>query len=353
MEKGTETRARRRGAAGKSRSMPRRRRRWLRRLAIGFIGLMVVTVALCGWAWASVDRSTIARALWWRDADVGDQYRFPARRIPSGDVVSPLPSGQPFVPAARDGEPFDAFLTRTGTLAFLVVHRDRLVYERYLNGAARGSLLTSLSVAKSVVSTLVGIAIQEGSIESVVDPVTDYLPELATRDRRFTRITIRHLLTMSSGIRYWEAALPWPWSDDTFTYYGVDLRRIALDRTRIQEPPGRTWHYNNYHLLLLGLVLERATGMSVSEYMATRVWQPLGAAADATWSLDSTRSGFEKMESGLNATATDYARFGLLYLHGGTWNGHRIVSEDWVASATARDVSTDPAAFYQYFWWVD
>jgi CubicO group peptidase (beta-lactamase class C family) len=337
----------------------RPRRRWLRRLAATVAVLLVAVLAVYGWAWSSVDRSTIARALWWGDADVGDQYRFPSRLIRAGDEASPLPAdGEAFVlstPRGVDGGggSFDDFLGKTGTRAFLVLHQDRLVYERYFDGSDRRTRQTSFSVAKSFVSTLVGIAIDQGFIKSVEDPVTDYLPELAERDHRFEQITIRDLLTMSSGIRYWETDLPWPWADDTFTYYGVNLRDIALTRTRIERPPGQEWHYNNFHPLLLGLVLERATGMSVSQYMATRLWQPLGAERDATWNLDSNRSGFEKMESGINATAVDYARFGLLFLHGGEWNGRRIVSQDWVRAATGADTTTDPAEQYQYFWWVD
>ena len=147
--------------------------------------------------------------------------------------------------------------------------------------------------------------------------------------------------------------LPWPWVDDTYTSYGVDLRDVALNRTRIERPPGEEWHYNNYNPLLLGLVLERATGMSVSKYMSSKLWRPLGAEADASWSLDSERSGFEKLESGVNAAPVDYARFGLLFLHGGEWNGARIVSEKWVRAATRSDTSTDPADHYQYFWWIN
>jgi CubicO group peptidase (beta-lactamase class C family) len=115
------------------------------------------------------------------------------------------------------------------------------------------------------------------------------------------------------------------------------------------------WQYNNFHPLLLGLVLERTSGTSVSDFMATRLWQPLGAEADATWNLDSERSGFEKMESGLNATAVDYARFGLLLLHKGRWNSRRIVSEKWVRAATGADNPTDQAYYYgyRYFWWLD
>jgi CubicO group peptidase (beta-lactamase class C family) len=206
------------------------------------------------------------------------------------------------------------------------------------------------------VSTLVGIAIDEGLIGSVDDPVTDYLPELATRDPRFRQITLRHLLTMSSGIRYEEGGgFPWPFGDDTYTYYGADLRHIALNRTRITGPSGVAWQYNNYHPLLLGLVLERTTGTSVSDFMAKRLWQPLGAEADATWNLDSNGSGFEKMESGLNARAVDYARFGLLFLHDGEWNGRRIVSRDWVRAATRAGTATDQASYYgyRYFWWLD
>jgi CubicO group peptidase (beta-lactamase class C family) len=150
-----------------------------------------------------------------------------------------------------------------------------------------------------------------------------------------------------------EQSLPLPWGDDISTYYGTDLRDLALNGTNIERAPGEAWLYNNYNPLLLGLVLERATGMSVSEYMSSRLWRPLGAEFDATWSLDSEGSGFEKMESGLNAAPADYARFGLLFLHGGEWNGARIVSEGWVREATARDTSADPAQHYQYFWWID
>jgi CubicO group peptidase (beta-lactamase class C family) len=122
------------------------------------------------------------------------------------------------------GRPLDVFLEQSDTRAFLVVHRDRLVYERYFDGASAEDRQTSFSAAKSFLSTLVGIAVDEGHIAGVDDPVTTYLPELAERDPRFARITVRDLLTMSSGIRYVEEGLPW--SDDTLTYYGTDLRKL-------------------------------------------------------------------------------------------------------------------------------
>jgi CubicO group peptidase (beta-lactamase class C family) len=335
----------------------RRRRRWLRRPGMVLVAIALVPLAMYVWAWASVNRSSIARAMWWMEADVGDQFRFPSRTIAAGDDVSPLHPGVEIdltSPSVGPGDAtFDEFLRSSDTLAFLVVHDDWLVYERYLGGAGRQARQTSFSVAKSFVSALVGIAIGEGSIDSVSDPVTDYVPELLERDPRFDRITLRDLLTMSSGIRYEEHSLPLPWGDDVNIYYSTDLRDLALNATEIERPPGQEWHYNNYNPLLLGLVLERATGMSVSDYMATRLWQPLRAERDATWSLDSERSGFEKMESGLNATPRDYARFGELFLHDGVWNGERIVPEDWVDEATAADATSDPAEHYQYLWWID
>jgi CubicO group peptidase (beta-lactamase class C family) len=329
-------------------------RRWL--LVAGGFGAALVAAVLgvYGWAWSATDESTIARALLWRESDVGDQHRFPARRIPTGAHASPLPVGvEAHLVSGGDRKGIDEFLRETDTLAFVVVHEDRVVLERYFDGATRQSLQTSFSAAKAFVSTLVGIAIDAGLIGSVDDRVTDYVPELASRDPRFREITLRDLLTMSSGIRYREGGFP-SLGDDTYTYYGVDLRDVALKRTRIEGPPGQ-WQYNNYNPLLLGLVLERATGTSISDFMATRLWRPLGAEGAATWNLDSERSGFEKLESGLNARPVDYARFGLLFLHNGTWNGRQIVSEQWVRAATGADPATDTAYYhgYRYFWWLD
>jgi CubicO group peptidase (beta-lactamase class C family) len=326
-------------------------------IAGGIVALLIAAaLAVYGWAWTATDESTIARALIWRESDVGDQHRFPARRIAAGARASSLPAGAE-VDLVVGGEKrrLDDLLRETETLAFLVVHEDRLVRERYFDGARRETLQTSFSVAKSFVSTLVGIAIDAGLIGSIDDRVTEYLPELSAHDPRFRLIRLRDLLTMSSGIRYREGGFPWPFGDDVYTYYGADLRDVALNRTRIVAPPGQAWQYNNYNPLLLGLVLERATGTSISDFMATRLWRPLGAEAEATWNIDSERSGFEKMESGLNARPVDYARFGLLFLHEGEWNGRRIVSEAWARAATGADPSTDSAYYhgYRYFWWLD
>jgi len=334
------------------------RRRWARRLGVAIGGLLVLTTGVYLWATLSTDSSTIARALVWREADVGDQDRFPSRPVPAGSRRSPLATGAraelDVATAERDRPmPLDDVLAETDTRAFLVIHDDAIVFERYFDDSGVDKRETSFSVGKSVLSTLIGIAITEGEISNLGDPITEYVPELADRDERFSAVTLRDLLTMRSGLRYEESGFPFPWGDDTDTYYGVDLRAVALDGSEIESPPSVTWHYNNYNALLLGLALERATGMSVSRYTSSRLWQPLGAAAEASWSVDSDDSGFEKMESGFNATARDYARLGLLFLHRGRWNGRRVVPTTWVRAATRAQTETTYDNQYGFFWWVD
>ncbi len=318
---------------------------------VGGVGLSLVLgyAVVYGAARATTDRFGASRAIVWLGADTDDIHRFPSRAIPAGGDVLELPAGEPLDLSAvwPAGDP-ESFLEDTGTAAFLVVQDGAIRYEGYFNGTGPEDLRTSFSVVKSAVSTLIGLAIADGAIGSVDDPITDYIPELVERDPRFADITIRHLLTMSSGLRYVERSLPW--SDDVQTYYGTDLRSTALS-AKVVEPPGRTFLYNNYNLLLEGLILERATGRQVSDYLSEALWRPMGAEADASWSLDSQWSGFEKMESGLNAVARDYARFGLLFANDGRAEGRQVLPAEWVRLATSRGAGTGPADFYAFHWW--
>ena len=335
----------------------RRRGRLLRGVAALVTVLVVLLGGLQVWALASLDSSAAARAIVWRDADVDDITRFPARRIEAGATTQPLregrlPAGTLDVVSVGDGaeRPLGELVGESWTAALVVLRGDDVVYERYANGGAADRLHTSFSVAKSFLSTLVGIAVDRGEIGSLDDSVTTYVPELLDRDERFADVTLRHLVTMSSGLAYEEQGLPW--SHDATTYYAPDLRAEALS-AQVDGEPGRTWHYNNFNPLLMGLVLERATGTSVSEYMERHLWQPMGAEADGSWSLDREGSGFEKLESGGNAVARDYGRFGYLVAHGGRVGDRQVVSAGWVREATAFDTSRDPADHYQYWWWVD
>ncbi|MDA9786916.1 beta-lactamase family protein [Pontimonas sp.] len=155
-------------------------------------------------------------------------------------------------------------------------------------------------VSKSILSTTIGMAIDDGYISSTEDPITDYLPELLGKDPRFGDITLRHLITMTSGIAYDDEDLS-PYADEVNTYFGTDLRRSAINNPTIMEEPGVTWHSNNCNPQLLGMVIERSTGMTISEYMSESWWGPMGAEADASWSADSFYNRFEQSAHGFNA----------------------------------------------------
>jgi len=336
--------------------------RRLKPLAIGAGSLLVLALVVVVVGYLSAPNFYLTRAIFWGESDYNDLEKFPARAIHNGPSVShfdKLPANNPYASQieaiARDTNKggLEAYLNASGTTAFLVIHDDKVLYERYFDGYDQTSLHTSFSMAKSFASALVGIAVDEGHIKSVDEPITNYLPELRERDKRFGSITIRHLVTMSSGIKYEEGGdLPWSEeADDTKTYYATDLRELALN-CRIEGEPGEYFEYNNYNPLLVGMILERATGMPVARYLQEKVWKPLGMEADGSWSLDSTTSGFEKMESGVNARARDFARFGMLFAKGGNWRGRQLISREWVEEATRADSNTDPSLGYQYFWWV-
>jgi CubicO group peptidase (beta-lactamase class C family) len=178
-------------------------------------------------------------------------------------------------------------------------------------------------------SLLIGLAIKDGAINSVQDRISTYLLEF--NDTPFANITIEQLLLMRSPIDYREG-LAW-FSDDAKTYYAPDLRDLALNGMRIDPSYTGQFHYNNYHPLLLGIILERATGMHVADYFRWKIWSRIGAEFDASWSLDSNESGFEKMESGLNFRSIDYAKIGSMLLHNGAWNGEQIVPAQWLKAS--------------------
>ena len=273
--------------------------------------------------------------------DALDWQKFPAAPLAPAPAahrfpVAPDPAVPRLLAELAGADDWEAWLAERHTQAFIVVRDGAVVYEGYVNGARRDDIVTSFSVAKSVVSALVGIAIADGHIKSVDDPVTAYLPELAERDPRFREVTLRHLLQMASGLEY-EAARPLLLNgDDPLTTYYPDQRALSLTNTRIVEPPGRRFSYNKYHPQLLGMVLERATGMRVTRYLQTKLWDPLGMEYGGSWSTDSVASDFEKMETGLNARAIDFARFGVLFLQGGAWDGRPVIPRAWVERPPGR-----------------
>ena len=330
-------------------------------LGAGSLLLLALVAVVVGYVTAP--SFYLTRTIFWGESDYKDLERFPARTIHNAPPVShfdKLPADNPYasqieaIGGDSSNGSLERYLQASGTTAFLVVQDDKLLYERYFNGYDQRSLSTSFSMAKSFASSLVGIAIDEGHIKSAEEPITNYLPELLKKDKRFKSITIRNLLTMSSGIKYEEGAtLPWSdEADDTKTYYSTDLRELALN-SQIEGKPAQYFEYNNYNPLLVGMIIERATGMHVARYLQQKLWKPMGMEADGSWSLDSKNDGFEKMESGVNARARDFARFGMLFAKEGNWRGKQLISRRWVEESTRPDTTMDPSQDYQYFWWVN
>jgi len=228
----------------------------------------------------------------------------------------------------------DDLLEASETRAFLVLHDDAIVYERYFGNVSEITLLPSFSISKTYAAVLIGCALKGGLISSLDDPLVMYVPDLAEKIG-YERVTLEQLLRMTSGIDFDEES-----TAGAALYYCTDLR----DRARsydVKWPPGQHYLYGSVNIQLLWEALRgRLAGDTVSHYFEQEVWGPLGAGQSATWSLDSHSSGVEKFFGGFNATARDHALLGLLYLHGGTLNGRVILTKQWVD----RSLSPDPVA---------
>lgn len=288
---------------------------------------------------------------------VWDHLEYPTRSLdPSPEATSwptapdtglaTLPHGPGILEALETG----------GSLAFLVVHDGRIVGEWY--GDDHGPVTPSMlfSASKSILSLMIGAAIDDGVIGSVADPVTEYVPELA--DGGFDRVTLEDLLQMDSSMDYVEDDNPFgihiPFN------YTLDLKGAILD-LEVRDEPDREFRYKSGDNALLGLVLERALGgESLTTYLESRLWDPLGAARAGAWIVDD-EGGFERTWCCLAMTARDLARFGQLVAQDGEWDGEELISPGWLeASLTGAfsgdrwpdDYSGSPLVNYGYQWWL-
>lgn len=228
------------------------------------------------------------------------------------------------------------YLDDLETRALLVYKGDSLVYEEYWDTHGRQTVSNSFSVAKTVVSLLISIAVEEGKIKSLDEPVANYIPEFKSGGR--DKITIRHLLAMSSGLD-WEESGKNPLSDNAESYYGTDLHSLVTRQKRVSEP-GEVFIYQSGNSQLLGYIVEKATGRDLSEYAQEKIWKKIGASHDAYWSLD-REGGDEKAFCCMYATARDFGRIGELILHKGKhgkesifplWYYHEMISPSAMAT---------------------
>jgi CubicO group peptidase (beta-lactamase class C family) len=229
----------------------------------------------------------------------------------------------------------DSSLIGSNTNSFIVIKNDTLIYEKYFNNYDSTQLHTSFSVAKSFVSVLLGIAIDQGKVKSTLEPITNYIPELLKNDKRFVDITIQNVLDMRSGVDLQEYSHN-PFGKMSKLYFGKNNASLIFS-LGIKEEPNKSLDYTSINTQILTMIIERSTGVKINEFMQTEIWRPLEMQSNASWSIDSYKNKNIKSFCCINAIPLDFAKFGRLVLNEGNWNGKQIVSKEWINTSTNKD----------------
>ncbi len=294
---------------------------------------------------ASLSSCTIFRAMKYGNASVSDYQKYDQDTVRRGETVFSFveKTQQTFLDTLR----IDYHFTRQDTTrkmtideaqnlypqfksAVLIIRNDSILFENYYGGWNRDTQSGIFSVTKTITSMLCGVAMKDGYIHSLQDPVTDYIPELLDKDPMFRKLTVGHLLDMTAGLDFEENYNINPFSKMAQLYLGPDALKV-IEKIKFSHEPGTRYHYDSMTTAILGLVIERATGQSYSDYLSERIWQPLGMERDALMSLDSYESGIAKAYGGLTTNVRDLAKIGRLYLQEGNWNGVQILDSAFVA----------------------
>jgi CubicO group peptidase (beta-lactamase class C family) len=340
--------------------------------------LFLVTIAAASNMFADDASGSSKRTAWTQTALAGDR----ALALRSMDQVYPfsvIARGEAVAQFSRTPRGLDVtyefqghshtledLLARTAAQGFLVIKAGSIVDERYFNGADEKSRFTSWSMAKSFTSTLVGLAVAEGKIRSVNDPITAYLPEL--KATAYDDVWIKNILEMSSGVRFTEdennrTSDIWKMWSATMDTESETIADYVMSLKQRSEPPGSKWVYRSVDTAVLGMLVKRVMGQPLARVLSEKIWQPLEMEQDATWLTDRS-GGLEAAYCCINPTLRDYGRFGLMLLHHGKMGGRQIVSEQWIDEATNPQgpqvsygqlwptIFPDDTTGYGYQWWM-
>jgi len=300
----------------------------------------------------SLESCHVGRFFYWNFADVQDYKKFKSVDIKTAnqpftflksDLNYPTDSFQfQFRGKTYD---FDSYLRKTGTLSFLVIKNDKIVLEKYAQQYNEASVIPSFSMSKSIVSLLLGKAIEEGFISSVDDKIYKYIPELDST--LFKTLSIVDVLNMRSGIKCNESYIN-PFGDVAKHYYGLNLKKY-IKQLQVKEKPNTNFEYISINTQLLGLAIENAVGKKLNKYLEEKFWIPMGMEFPASWSIDSDKNKTIKSFCCLNARARDFAKFGKLMLNQGLWNGNRLIAEEWIQQTISPNWDNDFT--YNLQWW--
>jgi len=238
------------------------------------------------------------------------------------------------------------------TVALLIIQDKKILFEKYWQEYNVNSLSNSFSASKTIVSLLIGIAIDEGKIKSVEQKVGDFIPQFSKGEN--ANLTIKQLLTMSSGLN-WDEAYSSPFSITTQAYYGNDINSLVVN-LKVVEESGKNWKYLSGNTQILAMIIEKATKKKLANYASEKLWKPLGAKNDALWCLDK-KDGTEKAYCCFNSNARDFARIGQLILNDGMYNDIQVVSKKYIDEATKAathlsDENGKVVDFYGYQFWI-
>ncbi len=306
---------------------------------------------------SSLTSCHIGRFFYYNYADAKDYKKFPYQEINRDSTSMDKTffkainsSNKTFYYTNIDNSktPLSIYLEDHKTLAFIVIKKDSIIYEKYFDDYDSSSIIPVFSIAKSYVSALVGIAVEKGFFKSLEDSVTTYIPDL--QGKGLDQISLKNLLEMQSGLNFKEKYTS-PFADMAKYYYGKNQDRY-IQKLKLTETPGISYNYQSVNTLLLGIALENATGKSPSKLLENWIWQKTDMEFDATWSVDSEKNNRIKAFCCINLRARDLAKFGKLYLNNGKWNGEQIIPENWISeSLRIQNDSKDSGGFPYTFHW--
>ena len=331
----------------------------------GILSILLVILAAGGLFWGTADKDmrrllmnfpTNTDVLFWsseqRDAAFRALDRMPvlakSRIIPAGENVYPLPAGEPL----GLGMDVDAYMQDQRAASLVIVQDGKIRLEKYALEFSGEGRWTSFSVAKSITSTLLGAAVQDGYIRSIDEMVSDYVPDL--KGSVYDTVTIKQLMTMTSGVK-WNENYADPKSDVAMfnahkAEEGVDVTVSYMRQLTREAAPGTKWVYKTGETNLIGVLVSSATKKNLSDYLSEKIWKPFGMQQDASWILGT--GGHEISGCCVQASTRDFARFGLFVLNDGVADGKRVLPEGWVAEATRNHVDSAATGYgYGYQWW--
>lgn len=282
---------------------------------------------------------------------------FPVRVVNKSSTVREIPKSKTKLTNVKfevNGKPYDLYdyLALNRVAGLLILKNGKVIFEDYELGTTATTHWPSFSMAKSVLSTLVGAALKDGYINSLDDPVSKYLSEL--KGGAYENVTLRNAIQMASGVA-WNETYTDPKSDRSKLLEMQVAQQPGtvlpyMNTLKKAGPPGTIWNYNSGEIFIVGAVLEEATHKPLAEYLSEKIWKPWGMESDASWWLLSP-NGMGWGNGGIAATLRDYGRFGLLVQEDGVINGKRILPKGWFDEAGSAKVIGGKKIDYGYLWW--